>query len=57
VPAEASFLRHIPQPHSSKLMTTTKPPRIPLVVTLSKIKLGSDYDLFLPEINLKEQIS
>jgi hypothetical protein len=56
VPAAASFLRHIPQPHTSKQMTVIQPPGVQWVVSLPQLKLGYACDIFTPEFNLKKQM-
>jgi hypothetical protein len=50
VPAAASFLRHIPQPHSSKQMTVIQPPGVQWVVTLLQLKLENACDIFTPRV-------
>jgi hypothetical protein len=54
VPAAASFLRNIPQPHSSKQMTVIQPPGVQWVVSLLKLKLGYSCDIFTPRVQPKE---
>jgi hypothetical protein len=56
VPAAASFLRHIPQPHSSKQMTEIQPPGVQCVVTLLQLKLGYVYDIFNPRVQSQEKM-
>jgi hypothetical protein len=52
----ASFLRHIPKPHSSKLMTVIQSPGVQLVLNLLKLQLGYTCDLFTPRVHLEKQI-
>jgi hypothetical protein len=56
VPAAAasSFLRHIPQPHSSKLMTVIQPPVVQWVVSLLQLILGYACDIFTPRVQSPE---
>jgi hypothetical protein len=55
VPAAASFLRHIPQPHSSKKMTVIQPPGVQWVVSLLQLKLGYACDIFTPRVQPQEK--
>jgi hypothetical protein len=54
VPAAASFLRHIPQPHSSKQMTIIQQPEEQWVVSLLQLKLEYACDIFTPRIQPQE---
>jgi hypothetical protein len=54
VPASASFLRHIPQPHSSKQMTIIQPPGVQWVVSSPQIQLGYACDIFTPRVQPQE---
>jgi hypothetical protein len=55
VPAVASFLRHIPQSHSSKLMTIVQPPGAQSAVNLLQLKLGHAYmRTFTPRVQSQE---
>jgi hypothetical protein len=54
VPPAASFLRHIPQPHSSKQMTIIQPPGVQWVVSLLHLKLGYSCDIFTPRAQPQE---
>jgi hypothetical protein len=52
--AAAAFLRHIPQRHSSKLMTIIQPPGVQWVVSLLQLKLGYACDIFTPRVQPQE---
>jgi hypothetical protein len=54
VPAAASFLRHITQPHSSKQMTVIQPPGVQWVVRLIQLKLRYADDIFTPRVQSQE---
>jgi hypothetical protein len=56
VPAAASFLRHIPQPHSSKQMTVIQLSGVQWVVNSIKIKWNMLVKFSLQEFNLKKQM-
>jgi hypothetical protein len=50
VPAAETFLRRIPQPDLSKLMTTTQRPGLQWAVKLLQLKLGYVCDIFTPRV-------
>jgi hypothetical protein len=54
VPEVISFLRHIPQIHSSKLMTVIQPPGLKSVVNLLQLKLGYACGLFTLKVHSQE---
>jgi hypothetical protein len=56
VPAAASFLRNLPQPHSSKQMTVIQPPGVQWVVSLLQLKLGYDCEIFTHRVQSQEKI-
>jgi hypothetical protein len=55
VPAAASFLRYIPQLHSSKQMTMIQSPGVKLMVSLLQLKLGYACDIFTPRVQSQEK--
>jgi hypothetical protein len=50
----ASFLWHIPYPHSSKQMTLILTPRVHLLVNLMQLKLDHACDIFTPRVQPQE---
>jgi hypothetical protein len=54
VPAAASFLRHIPHPHSSYLMTVIQPPGVQWVEHWLQLKLGYSCELLTPRVQSQE---
>jgi hypothetical protein len=52
--AAAAFLRHIPQPYSSKLMTFIQQPGVQWVVNLLPLKQGYVCDIFISRVQYQE---
>jgi hypothetical protein len=50
----SSFLMNIPQPHSSKLMTTIQPSGVQWVVNLLQLKMEYSRDIFIPRVQPQE---
>jgi hypothetical protein len=53
VPAAAAFLRHIPQPHTSKLMTVILTSGVQWVVSLLQPNWDMLVSFSIPDFNLK----
>jgi hypothetical protein len=56
VPPVALYMRHIPQPYSSKQMTVIQPSGVQLVVRLLQINWDMLVTSSIPEFNLKKKI-
>jgi hypothetical protein len=56
MPAAASFLRHVPQPHSSKQMTVIQPPGVQWVVSFLQLRLECACDIFTPRAQSQEKM-